>query len=125
MTGYTLDTNSIIYYAHSDKQVVKTLDVIFSEHVPFYISTVSEIELFGFPSLSEKEAGDIERFLLAVAIIPLDSHIARIAALLRKQYGIKTIDSAIAATSIFTKTTLITRNVKDFNKIPNLFLQAI
>ena len=35
-----------------------------------------------------------------LAIIPLDSRIARIAGSLRRLYGLKTADSAIAATAL-------------------------
>ena len=59
------------------------------------------------------------------AIIPLDSRIARIAGSLRRQYNIKTADSIVAATALFTGTTLITRNIRDFQKIPNLLLRKI
>ncbi len=117
---YTLDTNAVIYYAQGDTRAVEALDRIFSKHAPLYISTVSEIELFGFPSLAEEEAQRIEQFLSVIAILPLDSHIARLAASLRRQFRIKTLDSAIAATALITHSSLITRNLGDFKKIPNL-----
>jgi len=53
-------------------------------------------------------------------IINIDSKIARLAGSLRSKYRIKTPDAAIAATAIFTETTLVSRNGKDFKKIKEL-----
>ena len=39
--------------------------------------------------------------------------------------GLKTPDSAIAATAMLTKTTLLTRNVNDFRPIEDLKVQEI
>lgn len=117
---YTLDTNAIIYYSRGDPHAVKILDEIFLAYTPLYLSTVSEIELFGFPFLADEEEDRIEQFLRAVTVIPLDSHIARLAASLRRRHQIKTIDSAIAATALATRSSLITRNTKDFTRVPTL-----
>lgn len=117
---YTLDTNAVIYYAKGESKTIKVLDGIFREEAPLYISAVSEIELFGFPHLTDVEAKKIERFLQAAIIMPLDSRIARHAGALRRIYKVKTIDSAIAATALLTNSTLITRNIKDFSRISNL-----
>jgi len=48
-----------------------------------------------------------------------------IAGSLRRQHNIKTADSIVAATALFTGTTLITRNIRDFQKIPNLILRKV
>jgi hypothetical protein len=67
----------------------------------------------------------IEEFLQIVAIVPLDSRLARMAANLRRLYKIKTVDSIIAATSLYTGSALVTRNIKDFQKIIGLKLIQI
>jgi predicted nucleic acid-binding protein len=56
---------------------------------------------------------------------PFSREIARIAAKLRRDYRIKFPDAAIAATAIYTTTPLVTRNIKDFKKIPNLKILKI
>ena len=122
---YTLDTNAVIYYAHGDEHAAWVLDPIFREHAPLYVATISEIELFGFPSINDEEMERIEHFLRAVTIIPLDSRIARIAASLRRDYRVKTLDSAIAATALMTYSSLITRNVRDFSRIPGLSIVKV
>jgi predicted nucleic acid-binding protein len=52
--------------------------------------------------------------------VHLDSAIADIAADIRRSYNIKTPDSIIVATTLFTGSKLITRNVGDFAPISGL-----
>ena len=122
---YTLDTNAIIYYLREDAGVVSFFENIFTKFVPIYVSSISEVELFSFSELTFEEIYRIENILETLAVIPLDSRIARIAGSLRRQHNIKTADSIVAATALFTGTTLITRNIRDFQKIPNLILRKV
>ena len=121
---YVLDTNAIIYYLTSDSAHT-SLDRIIESADQLYVSVVSEVELFGFPSLTEDEAQAIERFLQGVTIIPLDSRLARVAGGFRREFRIKTPDSVIAATAFMTGAVLVTRNIKDFRKIDLLQLKRI
>lgn len=116
---YTLDTNPIIYYAKDDKAVVEHLEALI-QLSPIYVSTVTQIELFSFSDLSRREEDRIKSILRAFLIVPLDSQIAEIAARLRREYQLKLPDSAIAATALFTGSTLVTRNVKDFKNVSGL-----
>jgi len=122
---HTLDTNAIIYYLKGDKKVAQVLNDIFSKNHPIFISTITEVELFSFSKLVKTDIKAINELLKTLAIIPLDSNLARLAGLVRAQYKIKTPDSIIAATALFSQTILVTRNVKDFQKIPQLDLLAI
>ncbi|MDP2630961.1 MAG: type II toxin-antitoxin system VapC family toxin [Candidatus Uhrbacteria bacterium] len=117
---YTLDTNAIIYYLKGDSQATVFFDTIIARNVPLYVSTITEVELFGFSALTNDEAESINQILTTVTIIPLDSRIARIAGSLRRQYHIKVPDSIIAATTLVTHTMLVTRNVKDFRKVEGI-----
>lgn len=67
----------------------------------------------------------IEDLLATISIIPLDSRIARLTALVRRHYRVKVPDSIIAATAMFTGSTLLTRNTRDFRKISNLTIRKI
>lgn len=122
---YTLDTNAIIYYLKGDAKVVETIKEVFGMNSPIYVSTITEIELFGFHDLTNAEASDIDEFLHIVSVIPVDSRIARLAGMVRKNHYLKLPDSAIAATALFTGTRLLTRNVGDFKKVPDLQVQEI
>jgi predicted nucleic acid-binding protein len=124
---YTLDTNSIIYYINEEPAVVQVLEGILAQDVPLYVSTVTELELFSLSTLTLEDEACIEEVLsVTVRVIPLISSIARIAGDLRRLYPrLRTADSAIAATAIFTNSTLITRNVRDFRRIEGLPLLAV
>ncbi|MBI4032478.1 PIN domain-containing protein, partial [Candidatus Berkelbacteria bacterium] len=56
---------------------------------------------------------------------PVDSKIAPVAAFIRRTHRLKLADSIIAATALFTGTTLITRNTQDFRKVHRLKLKKI
>lgn len=98
---FTLDPNAIIYYLKDDPDAVTALREIFPQDTPLYISAVTEIELFGFQTLSDQEAEQIEAPLGTVAVIPVDSRIARTAGLIRRTYRANIADSVIAATAPF------------------------
>lgn len=116
---YTLDTNAIIYYLKDDPSASKIRGII-SKDVPVYISVITELELFGYPDLMPEETELIETLLKSLNTIPLDSRLARIAAEVRRVFRLKISDSVIAATALFTGTILLTRNIKDFRRIPFL-----
>jgi predicted nucleic acid-binding protein len=122
---YTLDTNAILYYLKDDPDTVASLRNVFTQNVPLYVSAITELELFAFSNLSTAEEKLIEELLTTVAVISLDSHIARLSAFIRRQYRLKVPDSVIAATAPFTGSTLLTRNTRDFRRIPNLSLLRV
>ena len=123
---YTLDTNVIIAYYRRDPRVVPVLREILRDPTSsIYVSTITEAELFSFANLSEEEKDFIEAILQTISLPPAISHVARIAGTLRAPYGIKLADAFIAATALFTGSTLLTSNVRDFKKIPSLKLQAV
>jgi predicted nucleic acid-binding protein len=122
---YTLDTNGIIYYLKNEVAAVLALEPIFARDVALYVSAISELELFSFPALTDKDISAISQLLTSVVTIPVDSRLARFSGYLRRSYQLKTADSAIAATALLTHTTLVTRNVGDFQRIPTLSLMTI
>ncbi len=122
---YALDTNAIIYYIKEEASVVSVIERIYAENVPIYLSAMTVAELFIFPRLNDEEAGHIESFLQSVSIISMDSYIARNAGVLGKNHHLDIADSVIAATALFTGSTLLTRNIRDFRKIPQLKIQKV
>lgn len=122
---YTLDTNTIIYYVKGKPDVVSFIEEVLQRHTSLFISTVTEIELFGFPTLTTNEAEQIDELVQTVSVISVDSRLARVAGLLRRTCRLPLADSAIATTALLTGSTLATRNVRDFLKIPNLRVQKV
>ncbi len=122
---YTIDTNIIIYYRNGDPSVVDFIHEQLDNGIPLYISTATEHELFSYPHLTDQEATRIDALLDTMTVMDLDSRLARFSGRLRAQHGIKALDSFIAATALMTGTTLVTRNVRDFRRIPNLDLHRL
>ena len=117
---YTLDTNAILYYLKDDADAVAVLRGVFVENVPVYVSAITELELFAYPNLSIEEESLIEELLATTSVLPVDSRIARLAPLVRRDYRLKVPDSVIAATAMFTGSKLLTRNHRDFRKVSRL-----
>jgi len=89
------------------------------------VSTVTKSALYNYPDLHDEEEAASKQLLTDMFVVPLDSRLARYAGYLRRLYRLKTPDSAIAATAMLTKTTLLTRNVDDFRQIDDLKIQEI
>jgi len=121
---YTIDTNVVVYVMSPEVDSAEA-DSIFESADALFVSTVTELELFSYSELTTREAGRIEVMLQRFTLLDLDSGIARTAAYLRRTYGMKTPDSAIAATALFTGSTLVTRNVKDFQKVKELEVEKV
>ncbi|MDP3948824.1 MAG: type II toxin-antitoxin system VapC family toxin [bacterium] len=122
---YVLDTNAIIYFLKGEDVAVAFFLDIFQKDVPIYISAITEIELFSFQSLSQKEIESIEEVLKTVVTVSVDSRLARLTGFLRRQHRLKIPDSVIAATALLTGSTLVTRNIRDFKHIPNLSVMSV
>lgn len=122
---YTLDTNTVIYYMDGDASVVEMVDSMFSTMSPIYISTMTALELLSLSTLQHDDFLRIRRIMNTMVVIPVDLRIAQIAGSIRRQIKIYAADAAIAATALMTKTTLVTRNTRDFERVPNLAVKPI
>ncbi|OHA03724.1 MAG: hypothetical protein A3J58_00140 [Candidatus Sungbacteria bacterium RIFCSPHIGHO2_02_FULL_52_23] len=122
---HTLDTNSVIYYLKGLPAVAISIEAIYAQGGAIYISAITEAELFSFSGLTEEESARIDAFLKTVFIVPIDSRIARLMGMIRRVYHLKTPDSAIAATTLFTGSTLLTRNIRDFKRVNEIRVQKI
>jgi predicted nucleic acid-binding protein len=84
-----------------------------------YISVINKIELLGQNRI------DIKQFQISIeycVVCSLSEKIVNKTIEIRRRKKIKLPDAIIAATAIINKLTLITHNLFDFNKIPNLKL---
>jgi predicted nucleic acid-binding protein len=86
---------------------------------------VTEHELYSYPHLTPMEVARIDALLTTLTVIDVDSRVAQLSGQLRASYGIKALDSFIAATALMTGTTLATRNIRDFRRIPNLDIREL
>jgi predicted nucleic acid-binding protein len=125
---YTPDTNIIIYYFDyfdGEAPILAFLREQTEQGAPLFISAVTEHELYSYPHLTPVEVARIDALLITLTVIDVDSRIAQLSGQLRASYGIKALDRFIAATALMTSTTLATRNVRDFRRIPTLAIREL
>jgi len=116
--NYLCDTNTIIYFLQRQFSEAAELyiDELFKREQPV-MSTITEIELLSWKSVSETDDEIIKKFIGDSKVIELEPAIKTKASEIRKKTGIKLPDAIIAATALVYNLTLITRNVKDFKKV--------
>jgi len=114
-----IDTDIFIDILREYPPSLKILKGIINGKIIGYFSVISEAEL-----LSGKECKQTEKRKAVIELLSLctkikiDNKIAEIAGKLRRNFGVNLDDGFIAATAISSKLPLMTRNVKDFKKLP-------
>lgn len=66
----------------------------------------------------------IENVITLFTVVNIGPNIARMAGELMRDYGLSLPDALIAATALAYNAILVTRNVRDFQRIPNLRLEV-
>lgn len=128
---YLVDTDWIIDGISNAPGVLATLDRLSSEGVAVSIITLGEV--FEGAHLSpdpQAELAVYRQFLAGYVVLPLTDSImerfASIRALLRRQGNlIPDLDLLIAATALTENLSLLTRNARHFERIPDLLLSAL
>ena len=123
---FVLDTNILIYYFKGMGQVAEQLLNVSPSEIR--IPTVVLFELYvgiAKSSSPEKRSQQLSNLLTQVAVLPLDSKAAKCAAQLRaclEEQGqpISPIDILIAGTALAQSATLVTHNVREFSRVPEL-----
>ena len=118
---YLIDSNVIIDYLNGKLPIDGMIfmgSVV--DKIPI-ISVISQIEVLGFKAPPE-DALLLNDFMDVAQIIGLPDNIIKQTIELRKEYKIKTPDAIVAATAQLLNLTLISRNIKDFDKIKDLRL---
>jgi predicted nucleic acid-binding protein len=122
--NYIFDTNTVIYYLQKQfpENARNFVNNLLAEETP-HLSVITEIELLCWKNCSEKDIEQLKNFIGETKIIDLEKDIKLKTAEIRKNHNIKLPDAIIAATSVVKGFPLITRNVADFQNIPDLTLQ--
>ena len=118
MNSLVLDTDVFIDLLRGFEKAKKYFEELDKEDSVIYYSAITEVEL-----ISGKECRKIEKKAEIIKIlsqflkIPVDNRIAVTAGDFRREYCTAFTDAIIAATAFAMKSTLITRNAKDYEKI--------
>lgn len=116
-----IDTNIWIYACTGAHSAVELLHLSTEAEWAGY-SSITRLELFGFPGLTSEQEKQLTGILDEFAEVYISSPIIDTAILIRKKHRIKVPDAIIAASATVTNSSLATRNVKDFAGIDNLTL---
>jgi predicted nucleic acid-binding protein len=114
--AYLIDTNVIVEFAGNllPEKACSFVSKVVDER--FNISVINKIEVLGHASAGKA----LEDFVGLSIVFDLNEDVVSKTIELRKIYKIKLPDAVIAATSLVNNLILVTRNVKDFNKIKDL-----
>lgn len=89
------------------------------------ISVITRSEVLAWSNHTNESLEAAQNLLTNFDSIPVDNQIADAAAQIRRTVNIKLPDALIAATALDAQRTLVTANVRDFEKIADLALVAI
>lgn len=123
---YALDTNTVLDYFKGKGEVGATLLATPPSELALPAVVAYEVWVGVLGSQNPKHrAAEYGRFLSLVSVLPFDAAAGRRAAELRvalerKGEGIGPLDTLIAATALAHNATLVTRNTREFGRVPGL-----
>lgn len=109
-----LDTNIVLYLLSGDTTIANFLN-----GKEIYISVITELELIGYPSITQKELSQIRNFLKDCTIVAINDELKDIYVSIRRKYKLKLGDASVAATALYLDLPFISAD-KDFDKVDTL-----
>ena len=114
---YLIDTNSVIDYL--DNKLPDNANELI-DGVDSKISVITRMELLAWPGASKQQTIILIEFINASEVFTLEEPVILKTIEIRKAYKTKLPDAIVAATALVNEFTIITRNMKDFDKIEGL-----
>ncbi len=115
--GYLVDTNTIIDYLEN-RLPETSINLI--DNIPIQLSVIFRIELLAWQKASDEQLTVLNGFISASTVFNLDESIILKSIEIKKIYRLKLPDAIIAATATTNNLNLLTRNLKDFEKVIEL-----
>lgn len=122
MSSCVLDSNIIIYHLQDSLQDKEEDFLLEALSADAYISVISRIEVLGWSGHNDQSLRKARQFLDNLTEIPLTDEIVSSCIRLRQKLAIKLPDAIIAATALQLAMPLMTRNMADFERVPELAL---
>ena len=135
MSLFVLDTDHLTLYYHDDPIVVRRVDARSPTELAISVLTVDE-QLTGWYTLTRqaRQTEDIARAYarLGAAVVRLarwrilpytESAIARVAQLKTLRLNVRVMDLRIAAVALENHAVVVTRNRRDFGRVPALSVE--
>ena len=118
-TSIILDTNIFVDHLRNFPPAVKYVEALGVETV--FFSAITEAELLaGRHNNNPKKREKLLQLLLQWTKVPVTNPVAVLAGDFSRQYCMQIPDALIAATAVLNNAELITKNVKDFQKVEKL-----
>lgn len=117
---YLLDSNVLVHYLSNSlpKNSIDFLNEFIDQDC--YVSVITQLETLGFNFKNLLDKNIAEAFIENSIVLDLSPDVVQKTIAIRKSRKIDLPDAIIAATAIVYDFTLITQNVKDFEKIQNI-----
>ena len=123
---YALDTNTVIYFFKGMGRVGRQLLATPPSEVVLPAVVLYELEVgIAKSSSSKKRRAQLDQLLRTISILPFSREQARASTEIRARLEklgtpIGLLDTLIAGTALQAGATLVTRNVEEFGRVPNL-----
>lgn len=119
-TAYLIDSNAIIQFLDESlpEKAIDWLEQII-DNEDYVISVINEIEVLSFGERPQALAV-AKRFVQSSTVTQLTSDIIAKTIEVRQRVNLKLPDAIIAATALVHDLIVITRNTKDFKRVPEL-----
>ena len=107
-TRFLLDTNVLIGLLGGAKWAAEFFEKNSDEEPVYLVSSVTRMELLGFPEITDEESERIVEVLNELSLIPIRSDVEDMAISLRRESKLKLPDAIIAATAMLERAILVT-----------------
>ena len=114
------DSNIPIYYLNASLNELARQQVEDAIERGAFISVITRIEILGWFNHTNESLNRAEDLLSYLTEQPLTEEIVKCCIQLRQSTSLKIPDAIIAATALDLELPLMTRNIKDFKKVPDL-----
>jgi predicted nucleic acid-binding protein len=114
---YLLDTNVVVHYLNKSLPLksIRFLNQFIDENC--YVSIITQMETLGYNFKNKSDKNVTEIFIENSIVLEISPEVVKKTIAIRKSRKINLPDAIIAATAIVYGFTLITQNMKDFEKI--------
>jgi len=121
MAKYLIDTDILITVLRTGKDFSELIGRFVSEDDVLSISVVTVAELYAGASAQKiREQNKIDELCSSFIVIPVSSTLAKQAGKIKFKSKIPLDDALIAASAIAADFVLVTKNIKDFQKVRGL-----